>query len=84
LPVVPIVIRGSRHKLPAFRFLPAPGPISVWICPPLDSRSHDSSRDLMHATRRVMLQHLDEPDLAAHGHGRQGVAAIAARQTGES
>lgn len=85
LPVVPIVIRGSRHKLPAYRFLPSPGPISVWICPPLDSRSHESSRELMHATRRVMLEHLDEPDLAAHGHGRRGVAEMAAnaRSAGE-
>src|SRR5215831_12299656 len=55
LPIVPIVIRGSRHKLPAYRFLASPGPISVWICAPIDSRNHDSSRDLMHATRRVML-----------------------------
>jgi 1-acyl-sn-glycerol-3-phosphate acyltransferase len=84
LPVVPIVIRGSRHKLPAYRFLPSPGPISVWICPPLDSRSHESSRELMHATRRVMLEHLDEPDLAAHGHGRRGVTEMAnARSAGE-
>ena len=85
LPVVPIVIRGSRRKLPAHRFLPSPGPFSVWICPPLDSRSHESSRELMHATRRVMLEHLDEPDLAAHGHGRRGVAEMAAnaRSAGE-
>jgi 1-acyl-sn-glycerol-3-phosphate acyltransferase len=85
LPVVPIVIRGSRQKLPAYRVLASPGPISVWICPPLDSRSHESSRELMHATRRVMLEHLDEPDLAAHGHGRHRVAEIdeAARPAGE-
>lgn len=85
LPVVPIVIRGSRHKLPAYRFLPSPGPISVWICAPLDSRSHESSRELMHATRRVMLEHLDEPDLAAHGHGRHGARsmAVSARSAGE-
>jgi len=79
LPVVPIVIRGSRRKLPAFRFFASPGPISVWICPPLDSRHHDSSRDLMHATRRVMLAHLDEPDLGGHhGHRRRGLADIPA------
>jgi 1-acyl-sn-glycerol-3-phosphate acyltransferase len=78
LPVVPIVIRGSRHKLPAYRFLPSPGPISVWVCPPLESRNHDSSRELMHATRRVMLEHLDEPDLAAHGHGRRRPAEMPA------
>ena len=36
----------------------------------------------MHATRRVMLEHLDEPDLAAHGHGRRGVAEIGERALG--
>jgi hypothetical protein len=32
-----------------------------------------------------MLEHLDEPDLAAHGHGRRGVAEMAAnaRSAGE-
>jgi 1-acyl-sn-glycerol-3-phosphate acyltransferase len=86
LPVVPIVIRGSRKKLPANRFLPSPGPLRVWICRPVDSTSHESSRDLMQATRRVMLEHLDEPDLAAHTAARNGAAAepASARSAGES
>lgn len=66
LPVLPIVIRGSRDKLPAKTFFAAPGPIRVRICAPLDSTSHESARHLMQATRRAMLEHLDEPDLAAH------------------
>jgi 1-acyl-sn-glycerol-3-phosphate acyltransferase len=66
LAVVPIVIRGSRDKLPAHKLFPAPGPLRVWICAPLDPSHHDSARDLMHATRRAMLEHLDEPDLAVH------------------
>ena len=63
LPVVPIVIYGARHKLPAKRLLPAPGALRVRICEPLDSTQHPSARELMHATRRAMLAHLDEPDL---------------------
>jgi hypothetical protein len=74
------VIRGSRKKLPANRFLPSPGPLRAWICTPLDSTRYESSRELMHATRRVMLEHLDEPDLAAPAPApeRGGVAAGAA------
>jgi 1-acyl-sn-glycerol-3-phosphate acyltransferase len=64
LPIVPIVIRGSRDKLPAKRFFAAPGPLYVRICTPLDSTRHESARHLMHETRRAMLEHLDEPDLA--------------------
>jgi len=75
LPIVPIVIRGSRAKLPALRFFAAPGPLRVWICKPLDSTRHESARHLMHETRRAMLEHLDEPDLAPattrdHAHAR--------------
>jgi len=67
LAIVPIVIRGSRAKLPAHRIFAAPGPLRVWVCAPLDSTRHESARHLMHETRRAMLGHLDEPDLAAHG-----------------
>jgi 1-acyl-sn-glycerol-3-phosphate acyltransferase len=64
LPVVPIVIYGARRKLPSKRLLPAPGALRVRICDPIDSTRHASARELMHATRRAMLAHLDEPDLA--------------------
>jgi 1-acyl-sn-glycerol-3-phosphate acyltransferase len=64
LPVVPIVIRGSRRKLPSKRLLAAPGPLRVRICDPLDPARHESARHLMHATRTAMLEHLDEPDLS--------------------
>jgi len=64
LPVVPVVIYGARGKLPANRLLPAPGPLRVRICEPVPSTLHGSARELMHATRRAMLLHLDEPDLA--------------------
>jgi 1-acyl-sn-glycerol-3-phosphate acyltransferase len=65
LPVVPIVIHGSRRKLPSKRLLAAPGPLSVRICEPLDPERHGSARNLMHEARRAMLEHLNEPDLSA-------------------
>jgi 1-acyl-sn-glycerol-3-phosphate acyltransferase len=64
LPVVPVIIYGARRKLPSKRVLPAPGPLRVRICEPIDSTQHASARALMYATRHAMLAHLDEPDLA--------------------
>jgi 1-acyl-sn-glycerol-3-phosphate acyltransferase len=65
LPVVPVVIRGARWKLPSGKFLPRPGPLHVHVCdavrlPPSAPTAHA----LMAETRRAMLAHLDEPDLA--------------------
>lgn len=63
LPVVPVVIYGARWKLPSGRFLPRPGPLRVRICEAV--RPEDpSAHALMAETRRAMLTHLDEPDLA--------------------
>jgi 1-acyl-sn-glycerol-3-phosphate acyltransferase len=64
LPVVPVVIYGARHKLPAGRLLPAPGPLRIRICEPVPSLDKASAQLLMAAARRTMLTHLDEPDLA--------------------
>ena len=64
LPVVPIVIYGSRHKLPSGSLLPAPGPLRIRICDPVHAAERSSARVLMQATRHAMLVHLDEPDLA--------------------
>ena len=65
LPVVPVVIHGARRKLPSGALLPRPGPLLVHVCeavllPPADPTAHA----LMAETRRAMLAHLDEPDLA--------------------
>jgi 1-acyl-sn-glycerol-3-phosphate acyltransferase len=65
LPVLPVVIHGARWKLPSGGFLPRPGPLQVHVCdpvrlPPADPTAHA----LMAETRRAMLAHLDEPDLA--------------------
>ena len=65
LPIVPLVIHGSRHKLPAGAVLPAPGGrLRVRICEHVDTMQHESARRVMHATRSRMLAHLGEPDLA--------------------
>jgi 1-acyl-sn-glycerol-3-phosphate acyltransferase len=65
LPVVPVVIHGARWKLPSGGVLPRPGPLHVHVCdavrlPPAEP----TARALMAETRRAMLAHLDEPDLA--------------------
>jgi 1-acyl-sn-glycerol-3-phosphate acyltransferase len=65
LPIVPLVIYGSRHKLPAGAALPFPGGcLRVRVCEPVDAGAHESARRIMLATRTRMLAHLDEPDLA--------------------
>jgi 1-acyl-sn-glycerol-3-phosphate acyltransferase len=64
LPVVPIVIYGSRHKLPAGGLLPKPGPLRIRICDPVTPSQAPAPRELMARTRRAMLAHLGEPDLA--------------------
>lgn len=64
LPVVPVVILGSRRKLPAHRWLASPGPLTVRVCPPLPTGDCSSASELMRAARRTILEHLDEPDLA--------------------
>ncbi len=63
LPVVPVVISGSRHMLPAKVWLCAPGKLSVTICTPVDSEAQESAAELAAAARRRMLEHLGEPDL---------------------
>ncbi len=63
LPVIPVVIRGSRAKLPAGAFLSAPGSLSVHVCPALDPHQHDTARNLMQASRHAILARLGEPDL---------------------
>jgi 1-acyl-sn-glycerol-3-phosphate acyltransferase len=65
LPVVPVVIYGARSKLPSGGLLPRPGPLRVHICDAVRPPATDpTARALMAATRRAMLRHLDEPDLA--------------------
>jgi 1-acyl-sn-glycerol-3-phosphate acyltransferase len=76
LPVVPVVIYGARHKLPSKQLLPAPGPLRVRICEPVDSTGL-GSRELMRATRRAILVHFDEPDLAPEATLQEPQARVA-------
>lgn len=67
LPVVPVVIRGTRSILPAQEWLPRPGAIEVLIAPAVEpavsGQPHGASR-LLATTRSRILEHLGEPDLA--------------------
>ena len=64
LPVVPVVIAGSRAKLPSDVWLPVPGPLSVSVGEPIDPNRHGSADSLMTASRNAILARLGEPDLA--------------------
>jgi 1-acyl-sn-glycerol-3-phosphate acyltransferase len=65
LPVVPIVIRGSRAMLPAHQWLARPGRIDVRIKPPIDIAGTDFSvREIRRRARDSILVDLGEPDLA--------------------
>jgi len=73
LPVVPVVIRGSRQMLPAGRLLPAPSQIRVIVKTAVDTHdSGASSEDLMHTCRRSILEDLNEPE---HVSSNQSLAA---------
>jgi 1-acyl-sn-glycerol-3-phosphate acyltransferase len=66
VPVVPIVIRGSRHMLPAAQGLPRPGRIEVIIKPPLFPGTRTLVSELLDDARRSILADLDEPDLPSN------------------
>lgn len=67
LPIVPVVIGGSRRILAARRILPRRGRLSVEILPPIGPRdpAFREARLLVSATRRRMLPVLGEPDREA-------------------
>lgn len=67
MPVVPVVIRGSRQMLSADQFLPRPGRLEVVIQAPLLPSASDSVAALMQAVRRSILVDLEEPDRASTG-----------------
>lgn len=66
IPVVPVVIRGSRRMLPAAQGLPRPGRIEVIIKAPLFPGPGTLASDLLEDARRSILADLDEPDLQSH------------------
>ncbi|MFK8030715.1 MAG: lysophospholipid acyltransferase family protein [Gammaproteobacteria bacterium] len=65
LPVVPVVIEGSRAMLSADRFLPRPGAITVTALPPLhvSGEGRDAMKDMAKRSRAAILDVLNEPDL---------------------
>jgi 1-acyl-sn-glycerol-3-phosphate acyltransferase len=66
LPVVPILIRGTRQILPSHRVAPRPGLISVEMLGILQPTAGDTeaAAHLRDESRRMLLTHLGEPDLA--------------------
>jgi len=71
MPVVPVAIGGSRYVLPARRFLPRRGPLTIDILPAIAPGDPDfeSSRGLAEAARQRILAVVDEPDLLARDDG---------------
>lgn len=65
MPIVPIVITGTRYLLPADRDLPRFSRLRVEILPPInpDHPSFANHRDLAKLARQRILAVLDEPDL---------------------
>ena len=67
VPVVPLVIAGTRHLLPAETALPRHGHLAIEILEPLDHSepAYAKSKTLATLARKRMLEVLDEPDLLA-------------------
>ena len=67
LPIVPVVISGSRALLPAATILPRHGHLSIDMLAPIEPNDPaiDSSKDLAELARQRILTVLDEPDLVA-------------------
>jgi 1-acyl-sn-glycerol-3-phosphate acyltransferase len=65
MPVVPVALTGTRHMLPAGRFLPKPGPTRIDILPPIRPTDpfFGQSRELAEAARQQILAVVGEPDL---------------------
>jgi len=65
MPVVPIVINGTRKMLPAKRLLPRPAILGVTITPVLNNGAPITDvRDALEQSRQQILQHLDETELS--------------------
>jgi len=67
LPIVPVIISGSRALMPAATILPRPGHLSIDMLAPIEpgNPAYASSRDLAELARQRILTVLDEPDLLA-------------------
>lgn len=67
VPVVPVVISGSRRILPTARILPRHSNLRIDILDPIEpsDEAYTSSKALAESARQRMLETLDEPDLLA-------------------
>ena len=67
LPVVPIVIFGSRHILPSQTRMPRHGHLRLEVLNPIEptDAAFENSKDLAELARQRILSVLDEPDLLA-------------------
>ena len=63
LPVVPVVIRGSRQILPEGHWLPRPGTLNVSVQEPIAVDGGDAVRQLKSKSRTSILKELNEQDL---------------------
>jgi 1-acyl-sn-glycerol-3-phosphate acyltransferase len=63
MPVVPIVIHGTRKMLPAKRLLPHPARLSITITPALNNGAPvTDARAALEQSRQQILQNLDETE----------------------
>ncbi len=74
LPVVPIVIRGTRSMLRADSWYPRRGSVRIHVGPPIEPPAVESAEDrweaaleLRRASREYILQYCGEPDLGREG-----------------
>ena len=65
LPVIPVVISGSRQVMPGGHFLPRHGHLRIDVLNPIEpgNPAYENSRDLAELSRQHILEILDEPDL---------------------
>jgi 1-acyl-sn-glycerol-3-phosphate acyltransferase len=68
LPVVPVVIRGSRDILPAGARLPRRGRLEVIVRPAIEVDGSAEPARLREASRCAILEVLGEPDLTTNPH----------------
>ncbi len=67
-PIVPAVVRGTRHALPPSGLIPRAAPITVEFLPTVAAsapRSRATAAELRERARSAILVHLAEPDLEA-------------------
>lgn len=68
VPVIPIILSGSRNILGAATWFPRKGNLSITICSPIYPKdsSWQAATRLRDEARAEMLKHLNEPDLTQH------------------